>query len=324
MGHGSGAPGLRGSVASGQPGEGIVPETAPGGRRPPGRRLYSTGGIPCCRAFQEMDVGTPLQTIRRIRRRARALTMLAGVMLAGCSAPHGPPAGALQDVQSIEIRYQHSGWGWVDEVHRLEPGSGRRTFQRSSQLDSQNHPDAVVTDAIPAQRVAELLWAVSAPPWSREHGVDAVARRVRPARILEHALPDYLPAAPGCTPRAFEASVHALLKGDPLKAQLGRYYANSAWTDDDPAMRVVIRYAHRPPQVLASNERTLLMLPWVLGDPGAGAAAVTTWSVPVSQSLRRLLPESSMAFERLGRREDANLVTRIAATARVACKAQHR
>jgi hypothetical protein len=51
---------------------------------------------------------------------------------------------------------------------------------------------------------------------------------------------------------------------------------------------------------------------------------VATWSVPVSQALRRLLPESSKAFERLGRREDGILVERIAATARVACKAQHR
>lgn len=269
-------------------------------------------------------MGTPLEYIRRLSRWARALMMLGVVLAAGCSAPHGPPAGALQDVQSIEIRYQYSGWGRVDEVHRLEPGAGRRTFQRSSQLDTQEDPDAVMTDAIPAQRVAELLWAVSAPPWPRERGVDAVARRVRPARILEQALPDYSPAAAGCTSRAFEARVHALLQGASLKAQLGRYYANGIWTDDDPALRVVIRYAHRPPQVLASNERTLLMLPWVLGEPGAGDAAVTTWSVPVSQSLRRLLPESSKAFERLGRREDAILVARIAATAQAACDAQHR
>lgn len=269
-------------------------------------------------------MGTPLEYTRRLSRWARALMMLGVVLAAGCSAPHGPPAGALQDVQSIEIRYQYSGWGRVDEVHRLEPGAGRRTFQRSSQLDTQEDPDAVMTDAIPAQRVAELLWAVSAPPWPRERGVDAVARRVRPARILEQALPDYSPAAAGCTSRAFEARVHALLQGASLKAQLGRYYANGIWTDDDPALRVVIRYAHRPPQVLASNERTLLMLPWVLGEPGAGDAAVTTWSVPVSQSLRRLLPESSKAFERLGRREDAILVARIAATAQAACDAQHR
>ena len=118
--------------------------------------------------------------------------------------------------------------------------------------------------------------------------------------------------------------MHALLQGASLKAQLGRYYASGIWTDDDPAMRVVIRYEHRPPQVLASNERTLLMLPWVLDDPDAGDAAVTTWSVPVSQALRRLLPDSSKAFERLGRREDAILVERIAATARVTCEAQHR
>ncbi|WP_141058544.1 hypothetical protein [Stenotrophomonas rhizophila] len=269
-------------------------------------------------------MGTPLEYIRRLSRWARALMMLGVALVTGCSAPHGPPAGALQDVQSIEIRYQYSGWGRVDEVHRLEPGAGRRTFQRSSQLDSQEDPDAVLTDAIPAQRVAELLWAVSAPPWPRERGVDAVARRVRPARILEQALPDYSTPARGCTPRAFEAKLHALLQRASLKAQLGRYYANGIWTDDDPAMRVVIRYEHRAPQVLASNERTLLMLPWVLGDPGAGDAAVTTWSVPVSQALRRLLPESSKAFERLGRREDGMLVERIAATARVACEAQHR
>ncbi|MCF7751262.1 hypothetical protein KQ945_10925 [Bacillus subtilis subsp. subtilis] len=269
-------------------------------------------------------MGISLENISRFPRWARALKMLGVVLVAGCSSPHAPPAGALQDVQSIEIGYQYSGRGRVDEVHRLEPAAGRRTFRRSSQLDSLEDPGAVVTDAIPAQRVAELLWAVSAPPWPRERGVEAVARRVRPARILEQALPGYLPTAPGCTPRAFEAGLHALLQGASLKAQLDHYYANGIWTDDDPAMRVVIRYEHRPPQVVASNARTLLMLPWVLGDPGAGDAAVTTWSVPVSQSLRRLLPESSKAFERLGRREDASLVTRIAANARDACEAQQR
>lgn len=269
-------------------------------------------------------MGTPLEYIRHFPRWARALKMLGVVLVAGCSAPHGPPAGALQDVQSIEIRYHYSGWGRVDEVHRLEPGAGRRTFQRTSQLDSKEHPDAVVTDAMPAQRVAELLWAVSAPAWPRERGVDAVARRVRPARILEQALLDHSPAATGCTPRAFETTLHALVQGASLKDRLDRYYANGLWTDDDPAMQVVISYEHRPPQVLASNERTLLMLPWVLGEPGAGDATVTTWSVPVSQSLRRLLPESSKAFERLGRREDAILVARIAADARVACEAQQR
>lgn len=269
-------------------------------------------------------MGTPLDYIRRFPRWTRGLKMLGMVLVAGCSAPHAPPAGALQDVHSIEIRYQYSGWGRVDEVHRLEPGAGRRTFQRSSQLDSQEDPDAMVTDAIPAQRVAELLWAVSAPPWPRERGVDAVARRVRPARILEQALPYDSPAAPGCPARAFETRVNALLQRASLKAQLDHYYANGFWTDDDPAMRVVIRYEHRPPQVLASHDRTLLMLPWVLGEPGAGDAAVTTWSVPVSQALRRLLPESSKAFERLGRREDGTLVEQIVADARLACEAQHR
>jgi hypothetical protein len=49
-----------------------------------------------------------------------------------------------------------------------------------------------------------------------------------------------------------------------------------------------------------------------------------TWSVPVSQALRRLLPPSSRAIARLGAREDSALKHYITFDAQRSCEAQHR
>ncbi len=258
-----------------------------------------------------------------------ALRLGAMVLLVGCgNAPHVPPAGGLQDVRSIDIHYQHRGSDHADEVHRLQPAAGRRTFVRRSQRDARN-PGAVLTDDVPAQRVAELLWALSAPAWPRARGVEEVARRVRPAQVLARASLDGAPLQPACTPDQLKREMRALLHGAALRDQVDRYYAGPRWDEDAPSIRVVVDYDSAPPQVLQSDAQTLLMLPWVLGPQQGNANAAThevtsTWSVPISQALRRLLPDTSKAYVRLGQREDAMLESRLRADARLACEAQHR
>lgn len=267
----------------------------------------------------------------RLRRWPTLVLLAAMVLLGGCGdAPHAPPAGRLQDVRSIEIRYQYNGSGHADEVHRLQPAAGRRTFVRRSQLDARN-PGAVLSEDVPAQRVAELLWALSVPAWPRARGVEEVAHRVRPAQVLARASSDATTLPPACTPDKLQRQMRALLHGAALRDQVDRYYAGPRWSDDAPSMRVVIDYAGAPPQVLQSNAQTLLMLPWVLEQPQNDVNADTnanevssTWSVPISQALRRVLPDTSKAYERLGQREDAVLESLLRATARVTCEAQHR
>lgn len=245
------------------------------------------------------------------------LVLLIGA-LPGCAGPaDAPHPVSLQDVQSIEIHYRLGPWDQVDEVHRLRPGGSRRAFVRHSQI---GQGAAAADEAVPAQRVGELLWALSAPPVTRARGVEAVARRVRPAQVLVQAsaLPRPDPAA--CTARDRERHLRDGLRGAALRRQLEAYYGPSGWTDDAPALQVVVHYEHAPAQVFHSYSQKLQMLPWVREGSAAGAGApVELWSVPVSQALLRLLPPSSAAAQRLAAREDVHLVGRIARSADTAC-----
>lgn len=255
----------------------------------------------------------------------RLLAMMALLALTACNAPHPPPQGtALQDVRAIEIRYTYSGWERAEEVHRLRPGEGRRTFVRRSQLDT-DHNGPVTTDSIPSQRVGELLWALSAPAWTRERAVEEVARRVRPREVLRGATASASTTVPACTTAQIEDQTHRLLGGARLRGVLEDYYLGGGWTDDSPVMHVVIEYGNAPPQVLGSRSQKLMMLPWTEGEASADSgAAPQNWSVPVSQALRRLLPETSKAAARLDAREDIGLKGYISSQAMTNCEAQHR
>lgn len=253
------------------------------------------------------------------------LVMATLLVLTACNSPHPPPQGtALQDVRAVEIRYSYSGWERAEEVHRLRPGEGRRTFVRRSQLDMDG--DGPVTiDSIPAQRVGELLWALSAPAWTRERAVEAVARRVRPREVLRDAATSASTRVPACTTRQIQDQMHRLLGHARLREVLQDYYTGGIWTDDSPVMHVVIEYGNAPPQILSSRSQKLMMLPWTEGEPSAGpGAAPQTWSVPVSQALVRLLPEASKAAARLDARQDIGLKGYLSSQATKACEAQHR
>lgn len=257
--------------------------------------------------------------------RRSLLIMATLLVLTACNGPHPPPQGtALQDVRAVEIRYSYSGWESADEVHRLRPGEGRRTFVRRSQLDmGGNGP--VTTDSVPAQRVGELLWALSAPAWTRERAVEEVARRVRPREVLRDAATSASTRVPACTTRQIQDQMHRLLGGARLREVLEDYYTGGIWTDDSPVMHVVIEYGNAPTQVLSSRSQKLMMLPWTEGEPSADpGAAPQTWSVPVSQALRRLLPEASKAAARLDAREDIGLKEYMSSQAMKNCEAQHR
>ncbi|MEG2803060.1 hypothetical protein [Stenotrophomonas sp.] len=249
--------------------------------------------------------------------------VLVAALSAACVGNHAPPPGtALQDVRAIEIHYRYSGWDRVDEVHRLQPGPGRRTFVRRSQGEA--HADSAAdTGSVPAQRVGELLWAMSAPAWSPERAVAHVARRVRPAQLLKQALPEAGSDASACSGARLQGYLQPLLRGAELRGELLQYYQGLPWTDDDPVMEVRIEYDHAPPQRLASRSQRLQMLPWTLGGP-APAPATTSYAVPVTQAVRRLLPPTSRAAARLEAREDGDLAGRIVRRAREACAAQTR
>lgn len=229
------------------------------------------------------------------------------LLLAGCVMQPGTAAPtSVQNVRAVEIRYTHTGWGRTQEVHRLQRGAARRTFTRTSSGPSFDGLSPEIA-TVPAQRVGELLWALSAPPWPRERAVQVVARRVRPARVLEHATVTPPENVPACSADEIRDRMYSQLQGAALRSELDEYYQHAFWTDDYPMMRVVIEYDSGPAKVISSNSQKLLMLPWVLGErPAQGQGAPLSWSVPVSDALRRLLPPSSLAATRLG--EDASLM----------------
>jgi hypothetical protein len=273
-----------------------------------------------------VNIGLARDALTGLGGRLRTLLAMTTLLaLTACNSPHPPPQGtALQDVRAIEIRYSYLGWERAEEVHRLRPGEGRRTFVRRSQLDG-DHNGPVTTDSVPAQRVGELLWALSAPAWTRERAVEEVARRVRPRDVLRDAATSASTRVPACTTRQIQDHMHRLLGGARLRELLEDYYTGGSWTDDSPVMHVVIEYGNAPPQVLSSRSQKLMMLPWTEGEPSAGqGAASQTWSVPVSQALGRLLPEASKAATRLNAREDIGLKGYVSSQALKTCEAQYR
>jgi hypothetical protein len=246
------------------------------------------------------------------------------MLLAACSGPaSAPPPVSVEDVRSVEILYSYSGWSRADEVHRLQRGPGQRSFTRTSKVEA---GDSVETThaTVPAQRVAELLWALSAPPWPRERAVQVVARRVHPVAVLEHAGGNTEGDAPGCTADEIRNRMYRQLQGAALRARVDAHYQTGMWTDDYPSMRVVISFRRGPDRVISSTSQKLLMLPWALGDfPASEEAQVPlSWSAPVSDALRRLLPLDSQAAQRLGRDPSDALTLSVERAALVECEAE--
>lgn len=251
----------------------------------------------------------------------RYLLCAPALLLVACTVPTGtPPPVSVQDVRAVEIHYHYSGWERADEVHRLQRGPGQRTFTRTSMTEA---ADGVETTraTVPAQRVGELLWALSAPPWPRARAVQVVARRVHPAGVMAHAAIGARHDASACTADQIRDRMFGYLGGAALRTQLDTYYQSLPWTDDDPMMRVVIAYNRGPDKVISSRSQKLLMLPWTLGDHSAPGreAAPQSWSVPVSDALRRLLPAASQAAERLGDDTSVQLAGQVAHAAEQAC-----
>jgi hypothetical protein len=251
----------------------------------------------------------------------RFLGCVPALLLVACAGPAGAPAAVtIHNVRSVEIQYQHDGWERADEVHRLQRGTGQRAFTRTSMVEA---ADGITTTRgnVPAQRVGELLWALSAPPWPRERAVQVVARHVSPVWMMENALVTPRADVPGCTAKEIRDRMYAHLQGAQLRSQVDAYYEGMPWTDDEPAMRVVITFSNGPDRVISSREQTLHMLPWTLGEhPAAGtAAAPRSWSVPVSDALRRLLPPDSQAAQRLANNGDVHLAARIGRAAEQEC-----
>lgn len=221
----------------------------------------------------------------------------------------------------MEIQYQYSGWGRADEVHRLHHDAGQRTFTRTSMVEGSSGVETTRA-TVSGQRVSELMWALSAPPWPRERAVQVVARRVRPAEVLQHASTTDRDATTGCTADAVRGRMQHYLEGPALRAQVDRLYQYGMWTDDYPLMRVVVTYRNAPERVFTSQSQKPLMLPWTLGDfpPRGPENAPASWSAPVSDALRRLLPLDSQAAARLGRDPSPLLASAIGLAARRDCE----
>ena len=267
----------------------------------------------------------------RSRRTVRGLALLLGSLLLGACSNGQDVAHpvSVQDVQSIQIQYLHGPLPQVEELHALRPGAGRRAFVRRSQLSDPSGQHDATVESVPVQRVGELLWAVSTSPWSRARGVEAVARRVRPARLLEQAQGYPQQSLAGCTPQQQTQRLRKLARGGALRAQVEGYYDDGGWTDDAPAIRVRIVYENGTVQVVHSHSQKLQMLPWIVGEPGPDPSrlpwsappvdATQLWSVPISQAVLRLLPADSAAVTRLGAREDQPLARHLVRSVHADC-----
>jgi hypothetical protein len=141
--------------------------------------------------------------------------------------------------------------------------------------------------------------------------------------MMENALISARGNVPGCdTEEEIRNRMFSHLSGAALRTQLDAYYEGMPWTDDYPEMRVVISFRNAPDRVISSKSQALLMLPWTLGElpvPGPANAGPHSWSVPVSDALRRLLPSTSQAAQRLAMDADISLASRVAAAAEQEC-----
>ena len=206
----------------------------------------------------------------------------------------------LAGVKEIHVDYQHTGWGSVEEHFIITPAAPEDGFiLRARYVTKSGVPDEVDMP-LSSEAVGVFLQALQAPAWPRRRGVQALARKIDRAALRRVEPPNTIPAS-RCTKSELKqlAGMHITQKGVTALVD-DRYGHGISWTDDYPHALVQVRWHDRPDFVMSSSSQKAMLLPWKIGEPSASPPEPgENWSLPVSTTLRDLLPPASHLHDRL-------------------------
>lgn len=207
----------------------------------------------------------------------------------------------VPEVRSIRVDYQHSGWGHFEEQFTVVPAaSGAGFVLRARYVDKENERHDI-EQSVPLSAVEALLAAASAPAWPREAGVRAVAATVEDAQISK-IQPSIRVPPRLCTSQELQrlARTHVRRKGK--AAVVDEYYGRGvSWTDDYPTVQLQIQFRDGSSLRMNSVSQKAMMLPWYRGSPVTSPLeSDQNWSLPISRTLRAVLPQHSSLYDRLG------------------------
>lgn len=227
----------------------------------------------------------------------------------------------VAQVKAVQIDYQYMGWSFTQESFTLVPASQGSDFilLARTRKDAEPHDTG---QRVPRRAMAVLLAAASAPAWSRERGVRAVAAALRHDGVT--TIQPFAETSPdACTPQQLRRVARAYIRRKGIVSLTNDHYGSgSYWTDDYPSIRLEIQLRNGPPLRMHSESQRAMMLPWYSGaSTDAQSESDQNWSLPLSRALQGVLPSNSSAYERLGIEHEWHLRVDLEMFARQECNA---
>ncbi len=226
---------------------------------------------------------------------------MAVVALAACCPQTPEPAPIdLSGLEEIRIDYEHYGWGSTEEHFVITPDTSGQGFALRGDYSSARGRTVPIEMSVPDDAVATFLRHLSEPPWSRSRGIQGVVQRVNKATLRQFEPVTRVPPS-RCSDDELQMLARRHLHGARLTELADNFYGDGiTWTDDYPSIQVQIRWREKSVRMISSQSQKARMLPWNLGVPKRSpSTANQNWSLPLSESLRALLPPVTEAHQRL-------------------------
>jgi hypothetical protein len=245
------------------------------------------------------------------------------LVLTACADRAAAPAAVpdVANVQSVQVDYQYMGWSFAQESFTLVPAGNGSDFILLARFRKgvEAHDTG---QRVPRRAVEELLAAASAPAWSRERGVRAVAAVLQHDKVLA-IQPVAYPSPDACTPQQIKRVARAYVRRKGIVPLTDDHYGQGrSWTDDYPFIRLHIQFHNGPPLRMHSDSQKAMMLPWYPGAPTDPSPPEShqNWSLALSRALRGVVPSNSSAYERLGIEREWQFKAELGMIAEQECK----
>ena len=206
----------------------------------------------------------------------------------------------LAGLEDIRINYQYMGWSSVEEHFTITPATSQEGFILRAQYETKSGTSMEVETPLSSDAVQAFLQELDAPGWPRVRGVRALAQKIDRAGLRKAEPPNTIPPS-RCTRSELKRLAAIHIKQEGVAGLVDdRYGRGIGWTDDYPFALVQVRWRDRPDFVMSSRSQKAMMLPWDIGAPSdSPPESGENWSLPISTSLRSLLPPASRLHERL-------------------------
>lgn len=221
--------------------------------------------------------------------------------LSGCCAEEEVRAQRdLAGLRDIRIDYEHSGWGLRQEQFTLRSTPGGDGFTLRGSHGTESGESVEVERPVSREALQAFLRELQSPAWPRDKGIQAVSRRIDRRALRPSTLFSSSPAG-NCTDSEIHQLAAQYVKQERVVGVVDDLYGQGImWTDDYPFAVVQVRWEGQPDFIMSSRSQKAMMLPWDIGVPvDAPDRSGENWSLPLTASLRALLPPASHLHERL-------------------------